>query len=146
MSIRQKIIFFLALSAVYAIVYQVLEKIKAKKEANKPQNTQEDTEVFSRGSTVTSQGLAMANNIATTVNLDTQFVANGNSEKFIIPVTIAVGERCHFVIMTDLSSQSDIVYTILGVEKNNELTVQVINYTGININTIPIQISILKLI
>lgn len=82
-----------------------------------------------------------------TATLASKAVANGNTEKFIVPVTalIAFPNHYDFKITTDISSQTDILYNVIGLQKDNELVIEISNNSGVDINTLPLSISYLKL-
>lgn len=137
------LLILVGIGLVVYVVYQLVEKNK-----KTPEKALQDADVpITTLSTniSTSTNTVVTSNTPTVVSLSAQSVANGNVQKFIIPVSILLGEHYDYKIKTDLSSQTDITYKVLGVEKANELTIQITNNTGSNITSLPIQISILKL-
>jgi hypothetical protein len=83
-------------------------------------------------------------NSTLSVSLASNLLKNGNVEKYIVPVALLTTDNYLPKIETDLSSQPRIIYQVLGVQKDNELTVQITNPTGSDVNTLPLTISILK--
>lgn len=86
---------------------------------------------------------ASVSNTSQIVNLASKLVKNGNVEKFTVPCVALTTDKMLINITTDVSSES-LIYHSLGVQKDNLVSIQVSNFTGNDLNTIPLTISILK--